>query len=1238
MTWRKNMTKTEEPTVSSYSGKDFVKVTFKPQLSHFHIREIPAGMFKLFEKRVLDLAGTCGIPNVWLNGAKVPVKNFKSYVELYFPDKGSQKTSSPSDSDFEDENKKPDGAHMLIHEKMSRWEMVCGQSESGQFQQVSFVNSICTSKGGQHVNHVVDPLVQAILDKVRTKNKKGMDIKPAHVKNHLWMFVNCQIVNPTFDSQTKDTMTLKPSLFGSCCQLSARTVNQVLGSSVVETVLLWAAQKEAVDLQRKLKAANTGRQSQISVPKLDDALLAGTKRSHECTLIVTEGDSAKTSCLAGLSVVGKDKFGVFPLRGKLLNVRDASHNQLLANEEIQNLMTIMGLSVKDEDKMDVKGLRYGAIMIMTDQDFDGSHIKGLIINFIHRFWPRLMRVDGFVSQFVTPIVKVTHKVQKSRGEAFFTLKEYQEWLDRNDGGKNWTIKYYKGLGTSTDKEFKNYFAAIDMHKMTFEYVGSADGEAIDMAFNSKRVEDRKAWMMGHCDTDVLDHSQSIVSYQEFVNKELVQFSKYDVQRSIPSVLDGFKPGQRKVLFGVMKKSKGSSAEFKVAQLSGYVAEHSAYHHGEVSIQQTIINMAQKFVGTNNINVLEPCGQFGSRSFGGKDASAARYIFTKLSRITPKIYHPDDEPVLNRCCEDGQAIEPHFYMPVIPMTLVNGADGIGTGWSTFVPNFNPRDIISNLRLWLEDKAMYPMKPFYRKFKGTVEMQPKGTGFDLIGLYEVLQTGGEESPDGEVVLRVTELPPRIWTEDYKKMLEEMRKESDSPDPVPAPKAKAKAKTRAKAKAKAKAKATAHRKSLGILSFLDASSHEDIRFDITMTRSQFEKASAMGLEKVFKLRKSFAVSNMTLFDRNGKIQRYATELDILREFAKARMEFYHRRKAYLLISLVKELEEMSNRARFIKMVVDGELVISRKKKQVLMEELYRLEFTPHSRIVAKFKQAYNDILGVSAAAEEESSDEEDASQDMRTGDFNYLLSMALWNLTYEKVEEILKETEKKQAQLAATRSTEASEMWEEDLISLETMLDRLEAEDEEQREEDRKLRKIHRLSVREAKKGPKRRAKAKAARKPRQQAEASGVTSGITSLLTSNAPSRTVSKPTSPKYGLFDRVRQGQTRPALHVDDLLGMLSDSSDDVSRPTAKQSSLLSFTKSSGRPTSSVPTLSKPSSRSANSESPPAKRPGHPILKPSKKVRKVIESDNAPSETPESDDASSESSEFSDSDSLFDSN
>lgn len=411
-----NMGTKNKPVLKDSSKPDFTKITFYPDFAKFGMTGFDADIVALFKKRVFDMAGVSDKTlKVTLNGERVPVQSFKKYVDLYFP-----------------EDSKLPKLHIKVND---RWEL-CVSISDGHFQQVSFVNSICTIKGGKHVSAITDQVSKAIVDHI-TKKNKGVNVKTHHIKNHLWVFVNSLIVNPAFDSQTKDTLTTKVSNFGSKCTLGDDFMKQVIKSGIVENVLSWAKFKQSKDLKK-----NDGKKKSrlAGIPKLDDANDAGGKNASECTLILTEGDSAKALAVSGLSVVGRDRYGVFPLKGKLLNVRDASHKQIMGNAEIAQLKQIIGLK-QGQVYEDTKSLRYGHVMFMTDQDHDGSHIKGLLINLFATFWPSLLKMPGFLTEFITPIVKVS----KGRQEhSFYTIPEFEQWKEAHNDGKGWKIKYYKG--------------------------------------------------------------------------------------------------------------------------------------------------------------------------------------------------------------------------------------------------------------------------------------------------------------------------------------------------------------------------------------------------------------------------------------------------------------------------------------------------------------------------------------------------------------------------------------------------------------------------------------------------------------------------------------------------------------------------------------------------------------------------------------------------------------------------
>lgn len=1030
-----NMSSKREPKIDKYSGDDFTEVTFYPDLAKFGgMTSLDPDIVSLMMKRVYDIAGSIGdSTKIYLNNKRLQIKGFKDYCELYL------------------KAFNVDGGVPRVHEKVNdRWEIVISLSDPkegvGQFQQVSFVNSICTTKGGTHVNHVVDKFLPKLMEKVESKNKGGMKIQPFHIKNHLWVFVNCLIENPSFDSQTKETLTTKTDQFGSQCSVADSVVNKVIKLGIVEQVVSWIKSKQDQNINRLVKSGGSGNSRILGIPKLEDANDAGTKNGEKCTLILTEGDSAKALAVAGLAVVGRDRYGVFPLRGKLLNVRDATYSQTVENKEVQALMRIVGLDPGKQysDQSALRNLRYGSVMLMTDQDHDGSHIKGLLINMIHHWWPSLCKLDGFLKEFVTPIVKVSNGRESLE---FFTMVEYEQWKRANNDGIGFKVKYYKGLGTSTAKEAREYFSEIEKHRIGFKWTSDADGESIDMAFNKKRADDRKEWINGYEDGVCVDHRIKTLVYRDFINRELVQFSKYDVMRSIPSVVDGLKPGQRKVLFCAFKRNLRS--DVKVAQFVGYVSEQSAYHHGEQSLESTIVGMAQDFVGSNNVNLLFPSGQFGTRLQGGKDAASGRYIYTRLCNHTRKLFSIHDDALLSFQTEEGQKIEPKWYCPIVPLVLINGAEGIGTGWSTSVPCYDARDVIDNLRSLLRGRGLRDMTPAYRGFTGSVEANGKG-GFEFSGKVNVVS---------DTCIEITELPVKTWTQNYKEFLQEMledyakfmEKQSKKDGKSKGSKAKKPAVKKPSKISKKKgsrvgsenaspeesdvAEHPTNTSGVQIKDFKEYHTEHFVHFRVELSVENLAKAKAIGLEKVFKLKSTIGTSNMVLFDPNGKIRRYDTALEIIEEFAALRIELYGKRKQYLVSKLAREIEIIENRVKFLLAVVSGEVKFANKKSSELIKDLKSMGIKSMHEIESEFK-----IFGVV----------DGESESTATGEgFDFLLGMSLWSLTKEKVDALRRELSEKHEELVILNKTSPEQMWDTDLMDLLAALDQRDMEDWKDRE---------------------------------------------------------------------------------------------------------------------------------------------------------------------------------------------
>jgi DNA topoisomerase-2 len=346
--WSDNMLTTTKPKITSSKGKSYIKITFYPDLSRFGLIDLNNDHYNLFYRRTIDLAGiTNNKLKLYFNDKKIEVNNFKSYIDLY----------------YKDEN-------VFFDNSNERWTVgVIYKPDEGN-EVISFVNSIDTYHGGSHANHVIDNIIKILINDHIKKKDKEIKISPQLLKENLIFFINSTIVNPSFSSQTKDTLTSKVEKFGSKYIPQEAFLKKLAKCGIVNQVMDLVKFKESSNLKK------TDGKKQVrlrGIPKLDDANKAGTKDSMKCSLILTEGDSAKAFAIAGLSVVGRDYFGVFPLKGKLLNVREAAPTQLLNNEEINNIKQIMGLKHGEDYSEQIKfnQLRYGRIIILTDQDTDG---------------------------------------------------------------------------------------------------------------------------------------------------------------------------------------------------------------------------------------------------------------------------------------------------------------------------------------------------------------------------------------------------------------------------------------------------------------------------------------------------------------------------------------------------------------------------------------------------------------------------------------------------------------------------------------------------------------------------------------------------------------------------------------------------------------------------------------------------------------------------------------------------
>ena len=871
--WRRNMKDTTGPVVrKSKLTKGYTEISWIPDFSKFGMEQYSEDIIKLYSRYVIDAAMLSKI-EVSLNDEIIPVNNILSYSQLY---KGKNEE------------------YLTINTPTSS--VVITSSTDG-FQAISFVNGVYTRLGGQHVDAWSEAIFRPIIIKFNKKGKPSVNI--TDVKNFFTLFIVSTVVNPEFDGQDKS-------------KLENPQVEAIVKKSHIDTIMKWSVAELIQDIiQSKelltLKKTERKKKSFIKIEGLDPANNAGTAKSRECSLILCEGLSAKTYAVAGIKKgvygkSGRDWFGIYPLRGKILNVRNSSIAVISKNSVVTDLIHALGIKHQTDYTVEknFSQLNYGKIIIMTDSDVDGIHIEGLILNLFHFLFPSLFnRTESFIVSMKTPIVRV---FQTRADLLFYDERRFKEYAANQKN--NFKKKYYKGLGTTKQEDVPDTFGL----KMVEYGNDPSTNENMNKVFHVKYSDDRKNWLANYNGSDQtfsLDDSGEITNMgiTNFINHEMIKFSHDDCKRSIPNAIDGLKESQRKILYAVMKKKlKFNGTSLKVAQLGGYVAEHTNYHHGEQNLFETITKMANEFPGSNNIPLLDRDGMFGSRNSGGKDAASPRYIFTKMDALTHLLYREEDSPLLEYNIEDGDSVEPKFYIPILPVILINGClCGIGTGWSSNIPCYNPLDLIACVKLWLENDGevfledpdnegqvldiLPDIQPWYRDFTGTIERDSE-TRYITYGVINREKTN-------KVV--ITELPVGMWTDKFKEMCEECVEKKE------------------------------------ISSMKNYSTPKKPHFILTESDDGFSCNLT-----TLKLYTYLSTSNMVLFNDEQQLKKFNKVSEIINTFCRVRLNFYGKRKQYMLKAMGRELRIYENKVRFIGAVISKTIDIMNNEEDVVINQL--------------------------------------------------------------------------------------------------------------------------------------------------------------------------------------------------------------------------------------------------------------------------------------------------------------
>lgn len=856
----------------------------------------------------------------------------------------------------------------------------------------SFVNGQPTELGGVHVDETCRAICQYVIECIEEEYRdKGVKLNQNDIMCHLTVFVNATVPDPKFTGQTKGKLTSpRPAI-----RWYEDDIAKVRGWSMILAV------QETLESKRKRLLSKTDGKKvrRVNIAKAEDANMAGSTESGKCVLWLCEGDSAKNYALTLLENLpgGRNYNGIYPLSGKILNTMKATPEQLTKNKQVLELKIMLGLQeAVDYSKADNRRqLRYGKVGVLTDMDMDGIHIKYLLTVFFGSRFSGILESGNMIT-WMSPIIRAKRGRTSLR---FFTMTDFHNWKTLRTASdlKKWTIKYYKGLGGSTDAEVEEDVKNPHVEITVFDEKAT---DSLELGFHSKRILDRKRWINGvirvdeesvgrtfedvtrtsevtedrvsgltfepvretlgmflnnvdeaSIRQDALDarkkksspRTQTMTEESPYsglmierksvtrgIHQDYMSFNLLTLKRAIPSEVDGLKVSERKIVWTALKSLRAGE-EIKTAQFGNIVAKETDYAHNEQILEKVVSGMTQDFPTANNLPHFKGNGQFGSQYL--PKASSGRYTHIEKNFWLRSVYREEDDAILPMVFDEGRETEPEHLVPIIPMTLINGACGIANGFSTFIPQYNPIDILNCLEAKLRSlteggPAVAQMTPWYRNHNGTIELLVEDTPEQRV---LAMQSYGcyEEQKGGKIL--ITELPVGLFGEAYRRKLHEWRENFNKVRRQVLPgDTKNKEETRA------------------IKDFTNECKKNVMRFEILGV----DNASYQSLGLV----KRLGMTNMTLLESvnplqspKGRTKGLSMEPYIPRtfqsideymdQFIEVRLFYYNVRKNHLIKTKQGDLDTLRAKHRFIRDVVQRVVDVFTWKEQDILEKMNEL-----------------------------------------------------------------------------------------------------------------------------------------------------------------------------------------------------------------------------------------------------------------------------------------------------------
>lgn len=1019
--WYDGMSVREDPVIKSYSGAPFVEIKYCLDFERFECDSYPEEALQLFYRHAVDVAFTTkaevhvtvyddseledvadwstSLPKVVQSKYKdLTIKEYTSFHHgkdakaIYYSEwpEGTEVKGKPGSQKAKDTTPLFEFAAVDTSPQ---------QDADGREVHMSFINGIHTFSGGVHLRHLVKTLYPMILSEAREilegKKRKSSSVKltSTHIHPHVSLIFSCWMKNPKFSSQMKDFLTDPAPKFKLPPEIAAPVRKWEL--------VLKLQQNIESRMEKKLKSTDGKKRLRIITDNaIQSRYVYSGRRGAPGPLVLcaVEGKSAGGYTKV-LAEKWPDKYclGYIPFRGVPLNVMNASAEQLLNNEEFKLLKASLGL-VEGTDYTDEKQLRklfYDRFIIIADKDADGAHIAGLILLYFFCRFPSLLKV-GFVSIMHTPIVSAYSNSGKDR-KHFYSEKEFRRWHAKH--GSGYKVKYRKGLGSSSEKDIEDELRD-GIRITTVVHYDDKDTDAMRLAFDIKRSSDRRDWLQkwsGQATIPIEDIEE--ISLSEFINEEYIRYPWISIVRSLPSI-DGFKDAPRKVLYttfkhwGVKKQSllsklrksdeKNLSAidlltssqkvvntakEFmKTGRFANKTAQETDYAHGENNLNGVIQTMTHAFVGSNNMPFFKAEGMMGTRSRGGKDAADPRYTQISPSEWLNYVFKANDIDLTGYRNVNGEDTEFNWALPIIPLHVINGVEGISFAYSSWIPPHHPLEVIAWLRQWLhyydhpteEEMFIDEIYPYYHGFKGKITVVEKvnkdGT------TKNSLVTEGCYTRDGRGKITITELPIGLWGSRYHKKLGKLLEEKKITD-------------------------------FHVLNHTDMNS-----FEIHGWIGEVDT-------KTLGIKKTYSLDYMRLLDADGHVRRYESISELLNGFAEWRIKFFAIRRDIIKQDIEAQLQECKDYIKLVKAVRDGELIVFDpatkrvRARSDILEDVKRLGISEGIYSKTKLEQLdLNGITHLERAVE---------YLEQQLKEIDAITAAKLWDIELEQLETYLKQT---------------------------------------------------------------------------------------------------------------------------------------------------------------------------------------------------------------------------------------